>query len=99
VASHFPLRVLVSRVIALFRKGRLEQKLDKELRSHLERQVEENIVKLDAFTSAVVQFFVSSDWFDLKPDAGQSSLFPKCSETCRDRENRLTSNALRQRDG
>ena len=48
MASDFLLRVLVSRVIALFRNGRLEQKLDKELRSHLERQVEENMVKLDA---------------------------------------------------
>jgi hypothetical protein len=37
------LRVLVSRLNALFRKGRLKQKLDEELRSHLKRQVEENI--------------------------------------------------------
>jgi putative ABC transport system permease protein len=38
-------RVLVSRLIALFRKGRLEQELDEELRSHLEMQVGENIRK------------------------------------------------------
>jgi transcriptional regulator len=37
------LRVFVSRLIALFRNGRLEQELDEELRSHLEMQVGENI--------------------------------------------------------
>src|SRR5687767_3946871 len=39
------LRVLVLRLTALFRKGRLEQNLDEELRSHLEMQVEENLRK------------------------------------------------------
>ena len=37
------LRVLVLRLIALFRRGRLEQELDEELRSHLEMEVEENV--------------------------------------------------------
>jgi hypothetical protein len=39
------LRVLVSRLIGLFRKRRLEQDMDDELRSHLEMQVEENVRK------------------------------------------------------
>ena len=39
------LRGLVLRLIALFRKERLEQELDEELRSHLEMQVEENVLK------------------------------------------------------
>ena len=39
------LRVLRSRLAALFRKGRLEQELDEELRSHLEMLVEENLRK------------------------------------------------------
>jgi putative ABC transport system permease protein len=39
------LRVLVQRLIALFRKERLEQELDDELCSHLEMQVEENVRK------------------------------------------------------
>src|SRR5881409_2114345 len=39
------LRVLVLRLTALFRKGRLEQELDEELRSHLELQVDENVRK------------------------------------------------------
>lgn len=39
------LRVLVSRLIGFFRKGRLEQELDDELRSHLEMQAEENVRK------------------------------------------------------
>ena len=39
------LRVLKSRLAALLRKGRLEQELDEELRSHLEMQVEENVRK------------------------------------------------------
>lgn len=37
------LRILASRFIALFRKGRLEQELDEELRSHLDMLVEENL--------------------------------------------------------
>jgi predicted permease len=36
---------LVLRLMALFRKGRLEQELNEELRSHLEMQVEENVRK------------------------------------------------------
>src|SRR5688572_5427041 len=39
------LRVLVSRVVALFRKGPLDQELDEELRCHLELDVEENARK------------------------------------------------------
>jgi hypothetical protein len=39
------LRVLVSRVRELFRKGRLEQELNDELRSHLEMVIEENLRK------------------------------------------------------
>src|SRR5262245_39247070 len=39
------LRMLVSRVRALFRKKRLEQELHEELRSHLEMLVEENVRK------------------------------------------------------
>jgi macrolide transport system ATP-binding/permease protein len=39
------LRVLVSRFVGLFRKGRLEQELHDELRSHLELLVEENLRK------------------------------------------------------
>jgi putative ABC transport system permease protein len=37
------LRGLVLRLMALFRKRRLEQELDDELRSHLEMQIEENV--------------------------------------------------------
>jgi len=37
------LRQTASRLGALFRKGRLEQELDEELRSHVERLVEENL--------------------------------------------------------
>src|SRR5688572_5542031 len=37
------LRVLVLRLTALFRYGRLEQELDQELRTHLEMEVEENV--------------------------------------------------------
>ena len=37
------LRRSVLRLIALFRKERLEQELDEELRSHLEMQVEDNV--------------------------------------------------------
>jgi hypothetical protein len=37
------LRVFASRFGALFRKGRVEQELDEELRSHLEMLVEENL--------------------------------------------------------
>jgi putative ABC transport system permease protein len=36
------LRILISRFIALFRKRRLEQELDEELRAHLEMLIEEN---------------------------------------------------------
>jgi len=36
------LRVLKSRLVALFRKTRLERQLDEELNSHLEMLVEEN---------------------------------------------------------
>src|SRR5437762_8968483 len=39
------LRVLVLRLMALFRKGRLEQDLDEELSSHLGMLVEENVRK------------------------------------------------------
>src|SRR5216117_1899183 len=39
------LRILKSRLGALFRKDRLEQELDDELRSHLEMLVEENVRK------------------------------------------------------
>jgi hypothetical protein len=39
------LRVLLSRLIGLFRKGRLEQELDHELSFHLDMQVEENVRK------------------------------------------------------
>src|SRR5437867_5877201 len=39
------LRVLKSRFIALFRKGRLEQELYDELRSHLDMLIEENVRK------------------------------------------------------
>ncbi len=39
------LRVLVSRCVGLFRKGRLEQELDEEVRSHLEMLIEENLRK------------------------------------------------------
>ncbi len=39
------LRILASRFIALLRKGRLEQELDEEVRSHLEMLVEENLRK------------------------------------------------------
>ena len=39
------LRILKSRLAALFRKDRLEQELDEELRSHLEMLVEENLRK------------------------------------------------------
>ncbi len=38
-------RVLVSRLIGLFRKSRLDLELDEELRSHLEMLVEENLRK------------------------------------------------------
>src|SRR6266508_4651288 len=37
------LRVLGSRLLTLFRKGRLEQELDEEVRSHLDMQIEESI--------------------------------------------------------
>jgi putative ABC transport system permease protein len=39
------LRIFASRLAALFRKGRLEQELDEELRSHLEMLVKENMWK------------------------------------------------------
>jgi len=39
------LRVFVSRFRGMFQKGRLEQELDEELRSHLDMQIEENIRK------------------------------------------------------
>ena len=39
------LRVLVSRCWGMFQKGRSEQELDEELRSHLDMQIEENIRK------------------------------------------------------
>jgi predicted permease len=39
------LRVLVSRLIGLFRRARLDWELDEELRSHLEMLVEENLRK------------------------------------------------------
>jgi predicted permease len=39
------LRILISRLVALFRKQRLEQELDEEVRSHLEMLVEENVRK------------------------------------------------------
>ncbi len=39
------LRVLASRLVALFRRGRVEQELDEEVRSHLEMLVEENLRK------------------------------------------------------
>src|SRR5688572_18030392 len=39
------LRVVVSRLIGMFRKRRLEQQLDEELRSHVEMQVEDNLRK------------------------------------------------------
>ncbi len=39
------LRILISRLVALFRKQRLEEELDEEVRSHLEMLVEENLRK------------------------------------------------------
>jgi putative ABC transport system permease protein len=39
------LRVLISRLMGLFRKCRLDSELDEELRSHLEMLVEENVRK------------------------------------------------------
>ncbi len=39
------LRMLASRFLALFGKGRLDQELDDELRSHLAMMVEENLRK------------------------------------------------------
>ncbi len=39
------LRILISRLVALFRKQRLEKELDEEVRSHLEMLVEENLRK------------------------------------------------------
>lgn len=39
------LRILITRFIALFRKGRLERELDEELRAHLEMLIEENLRK------------------------------------------------------
>src|SRR3989454_3140907 len=46
------LRVLVLRLMALFRKGRLEQDLDEELSSHLGMLVEENRRKGMSFEEA-----------------------------------------------
>src|SRR5438093_913008 len=39
------LRIALSRFAALFRKGRLDEELDEELRAHLEILVEENLRK------------------------------------------------------
>ena len=39
------LRVLVSRLMGLFRKGRLDWQLGEELRAHLEMLAEENVRK------------------------------------------------------
>ena len=39
------LRVGWSRLLALFRKRKLEQELDEEMRSHLEMLIEENLRK------------------------------------------------------
>lgn len=37
------LKKLTLRLRALFRKGRVEQELDEELRFHLDRQIQENL--------------------------------------------------------